>query len=263
MWRWAVAAALTAALVGCGTTPEDGADGGEEAESVDTPQLGTCRALAPEDISLTTDDSPSVPCAGPHTAQTYAVGTMPPTFAGAAYDSPEVGAYAFETCTAQLQKFLGGDESLVMRSLLTWAWFRPAPEAWEAGERWYRCDAVGGSEQSTALLDLPETARGILQGRPDDKWMACVEGASVDAGEKVPCSQTHDWRAVTTIKLGEPSDAYPGDRLVETKTRNFCSDSVGAWLNYPIDFDYGFTWFHEAEWDAGNRRSICWAKTSD
>ena len=45
------------------------------------------------------------------------------------------------------------------------------------------------------------------------------------------------------------------------RTRDFCSRSVAAWLNYPIDYDYGFTWFHEAEWKAGNRRSICWAKT--
>ena len=44
-------------------------------------------------------------------------------------------------------------------------------------------------------------------------------------------------------------------------TRDFCSDSVGAWLNYPVDYDFGYTWFHEAEWEAGNRRSVCWAKT--
>jgi hypothetical protein len=32
-------------------------------------------------------------------------------------------------------------------------------------------------------------------------------------------------------------------------------------MNYPVDFDYGYTWFHEAEWKAGNRRAICWART--
>ena len=45
-------------------------------------------------------------------------------------------------------------------------------------------------------------------------------------------------------------------------TRDYCSKSVGAWLGYPVDYDYGYTWFHEPEWDAGNRRSVCWAKTS-
>ena len=79
----------------------------------------------------------------------------------------------------------------------------------------------------------------------------------------MPCSEPHDWRAVTTIKLGEPDDPYPGDRLVEVRTRDYCSESVSAWMNYPAKFEYGFTWFHEAEWEAGNRRSVCWARTSE
>ena len=45
-------------------------------------------------------------------------------------------------------------------------------------------------------------------------------------------------------------------------TRDYCSDSVGAWLDYPPEYEFGYTWFHEAEWKAGNRRSVCWAKTS-
>ena len=97
--------------------------------------------------------------------------------------------------------------------------------------------------------------------------------------EKIPCSEEHTWRAVTTIVLGEPDEEYPGDKVVAgercteemggadkvvaARTRDYCSDSVGAWLNYPVDYDYGYTWFHEAEWEAGNRRSICWARTKD
>ena len=37
------------------------------------------------------------------------------------------------------------------------------------------------------------------------------------AAARVPCSEPHSWRAVTTIKLGEPEDDYPGDRLVEVR----------------------------------------------
>ena len=32
-------------------------------------------------------------------------------------------------------------------------------------------------------------------------------------------------------------------------------------MNYPVDYEFGYTWFHEAEWKAGNRRSVCWART--
>lgn len=232
-------------------------------DAVDAPEQGVCRQLSLPDIARASDATASVPCSGEHTAETYAVGELPESLADAAYDSPEVGAFAFETCTTELETFLGGDVSVTMRSILTWVWFRPSQKAWDSGARWYRCDAVGGGEQSATLLTLPETARGLLEGRPADAWMACVKGPSVSGSATIPCAKAHDWRAVTTIKLGEPAEAYPGDAQVETTTRDFCSDSVGAWLNYPVDFDYGYTWFHEAEWDAGNRRSICWAKTRD
>ena len=78
---------------------------------------------------------------------------------------------------------------------------------------------------------------------------------------KVPCSEKHDWRAVTTIVLGSQTDPYPGDRVVQSRTRDFCSKSVGAWLDYPVDYDFGYSWFHAPEWEAGNRRSVCWART--
>ena len=87
------------------------------------------------------------------------------------------------------------------------------------------------------------------------------DGASVQKSKKVPCTEKHDWRAVTSIKLGKPADPYPGDRLVQVKSRDYCSDSVGAWMNYPVDYEFGYTWFHEAEWKAGNRLTVCWAKT--
>ncbi|CAN5220408.1 hypothetical protein BH09ACT12_BH09ACT12_08300 [soil metagenome] len=249
-------------LASCGEPATPGADP-EQVDSVEAPELGACRRLTLPAISQPSDATAVVPCDSEHTAQTFKVGALPDQFAEAAYDDPEVGSFAFATCTIALQTFLGGDVSVSMRSIVTWVWFRPSKKAWDEGARWYRCDAVGGGEQSATLVALPETARGLLQGRPDDKWLACVAGTSVDSGPKIPCTQDHDWRAVTTIKLGEPSDDYPGDGLVESKTRDFCSDSVGAWLNYPVDFDYGYTWFHQPEWDAGNRRSICWAKTSE
>jgi hypothetical protein len=236
--------------------------GGEAAEegSVEPPELGACRMLTPEDIQETSNASPVVDCAEKHTAETFAVGTFPDA-AGAEIDDPALGSHVFDVCEKKFRKFLGGDESLVMRATVTWAWFRPSDEAWEKGARWWRCDVVGGGEESTSLVELPETAKGILLGRPDDRWMVCVDGPTVADSVKIPCSRKHTWRAVTTIVLGEQDDPYPGDRLVEVRTRDYCSDSVGAWLNYPVDYDFGFTWFHEAEWEAGNRRSICWART--
>lgn len=252
---------LTLALAGCG---EDGADQGtntdpDQVDAVEAPELGACRELTPEDVALPANATRTLDCAEAHTAQTYAVGQLPEEFDDADYDDEDLGRYAYETCGKKFMAFLGADESLVMRTLVSWAWFRPSEKAWDEGARWYRCDIVGGGDQSESYVDLPETAEGLLLKQPDE-WLVCVNGPSIN-GEKIPCSEPHTWRAVTTIKLGEKSDEYPGDRMVEVKSRDFCSDSVGAWLNYPVDYDFAYTYFHEAEWEAGNRRSVCWAKT--
>jgi len=254
-------AALTL-LTACGEDTDSDVDP-QQLNMVETPELGACRVLTPEDVAQPSNATKTVDCAERHTAETYAVGQLPETFDDADYDDDAVGEFAYKACSTKFQKFLGADESLVMRTVVSWAWFRPSEEAWDKGARWYRCDIVGGGEQSEEYADLPKTAQGLLQGRPKDEWMVCVAGPSVSGAPKIPCSEKHDWRAVTTIKVGEPGEEYPGDRLVEVTTRDFCSDSVGAWLNYPIDYEFGYTWFHEAEWEAGNRRSVCWAKTAD
>ncbi|QNN53335.1 septum formation family protein [Nocardioides mesophilus] len=237
--------------------------GGPGADPVSTqpPEPGQCRALGTDDIARAADESDPVDCADRHTAETFAVGRFPRSVAGDEIDDAALGAHLFDGCRRKFQAFLGGDESVTMRSTVTWSWFRPSDAAWDAGARWWRCDVVGGGEQSVRLLDLPETAKGLLRGKPDDQWMACTDGAAVGDAPTTPCSEDHTWRAVTTIVLGEPADPYPGDDLVKARTRAFCSDSVGAWLGYPVDFDYGFSYFDRVEWDAGNRRSICWART--
>ncbi|MEO5851829.1 MAG: septum formation family protein [Nocardioides sp.] len=249
-------AALLVVLMTSGCS--DGTEVGPDVEQM--PSLGVCRVLSPDDVARPSNASDPVDCAVAHTAETYAVGSLPDRFDDATWDGDDLGAYAYRTCATKFMKFLGADESLVMRTVLNWAWFRPSKESWDAGSRWYRCDVVGGGEQSAAYVDLPTSTEGVLLGRPDDRWLVCAAGESVDDAPKIPCADRHDWRAVTTIKVGKDDDDYPGDRLVEVRTRDFCSDSVGAWLNYPVTYDFGYTWFHEAEWMAGNRRSVCWAR---
>ncbi|HXH79487.1 septum formation family protein [Nocardioides sp.] len=234
-----------------------------DADSVEVPELGVCRVLAPDDVSAPSNSVEVVDCAEEHTAETFAVGALPAGLEDAAYDDPKVGAFAYKTCARAYMKFLGADESMVMRTLLSWAWFRPSEKAWGEGARWYRCDVVGGNEDATSFITLPDTAQGLMSsGLPDDKWMACVNGDSVPGAQRIPCSEKHTWRAVTTIKVGADDDPYPGDRLVEVTTRDYCGDSVSAWLEYPLQYKFAYTWFHEAEWETGNRRSVCWAWTT-
>ena len=227
------------------------------------PRVGACRPLQPKDIAADSNATTPVPCTEAHTSQTFYVGAFPGRFTKTKNpNDPALGAYVFTKCNPSFRRFVGANDSLMLRTTLSWAWFRPSDDEWSKGARWWRCDVVGGQTTSPALLSLPKTAKGLLLGRPDDRWLICVDGPSVAGATKIPCSQRHTWRAVTTIVVGSPQQKYPGDRLVEVRSRDFCSNSVGAWLNYPVGYDYAYTYFHRTEWKAGNRRSVCWAKTN-
>lgn len=253
-----VAAAALALVSACA-----GPFGGEtSADRLTPPQLGTCRDLTPEHLTAPSNATDPVPCSTDHTAQTFAIGTLP-TETGSAYDDKRHGEHVYAACQKAFGEFLGADESVALRSRLSWAWFRPSEKGWTNGARWYRCDVIGGPAGATRLKDLPSDARGMFSTELPDAWMTCARGGTVATGVKVDCTEKHDWRAVTTVKIGQPTDPYPGDRIVEVRSRDFCKDSVGGWMHYPPDYDYGYTWFREAQWSIGNRRSICWARVPD
>jgi len=257
-----IALVAVGALSGCTGSPEDEPDG--EPVSVEPPAIGDCRLLEPDDIAGSSNDTDPVSCKDAHTAETFYVGEFTGKDADLEAEDPALGATVFDRCDKEFRRFTGADESLAMRTVLSWAWFGPSEGAWEEGARWYCCDVVGGTENAEALVGLPRTAKGVLLGIPDDRWLSCVDAATVAGAARIPCSEPHDWRAVSTIMVGTEKEKYPGDRVVEVRSRDSCSDWVGAWMNYPVtDYQFAYTWFPRGEWDAGNRRSICWAKTTD
>lgn len=231
-----------------------------DADRLTPPKVGACRDLAATDLDKATNESPVVPCTQPHTAETFAVGTLPAA-TGSSYRDQRHGRFVFDTCSTAFRDFIGADESLAMRVQLSWAWFRPSERGWGRGARWYRCDLVGGPGGADRLRDLPAQARGMFSTTQPDGWLTCARGTTVARSTKVACSEPHEWRAVTAIKVGLPDDPYPGDRVVQVRSRDRCSDWVGAWTHYASDYDFGYTWFHRAEWESGNRRSVCWART--
>ena len=233
----------------------------DDSDRVSTPKVGVCRDLTASDLNQQTNSTPVVDCAEPHTAVTFAAGTLPYA-TGQAYADVRHDRFVFRTCQKAFADYIGADESGALRVRLSWSWFRPSERGWSQGARWYRCDLVGGPTGASRLVDLPEHARDLLGTGDPDTWLACADGPTVAHGAKVPCTHEHTWRAVTTIKLGQPGDPYPGDDLVQARTRAYCQESVRSWLHYPSDYEYGFTWFKQDRWAEGNRRSICWARTT-
>ena len=110
---------------------------------------------------------------------------------------------------------------------------------------------------------LPRTAQG-LHGREARRGLDALRARAATWPGRRRCRAPRSTTGGRSPRSSSasPTDAYPGDRIAQIRSQQFCSDSVGAWLNYPAtNYDYGVTVFHEAEWKAGNRRSICWART--
>lgn len=255
------------ALSGCGG--DRAAAKGEDPKQVDStalPEVGKCRNLTHEDVAEAYNFDKYVPCDEPHNAETFGAGPLPDEFKDAEYGDEKVNEWAFSQCRKLLEKYVGSDQSLLMRSMLSHVYFGPSEKAWDEGARWIRCDVVGGGQQGAEYVDLPTTTRNLLKVKKvedvEDRWMVCAEGKSVSSA-KVPCSEPHQMRAVTTIKLGEAKTKFLGVAESKKKASQYCKGSVQAWLGYPESFDYGYTWFGEKEWNAGNRWAVCWAVTEE
>ena len=221
-------------LAGCSGSGQGTNVDPDQIDTVESPELGACRVLDPRGRRAAEQRHPHRRLRrGAHGRRRSPWASCPTSSTTPRTTTRSSARFAYRECSTRFEKFLGADESLAMRTVVSWAWFRPSEEAWDQGARWYRCDIVGGGDQSTDYVALPEDAKGLLQGRIDDRWLVCADGPTVAAAARVPCSEAHSWRAVTTIKLGEPEDDYPGDRLVEVQTRDFCDKSVGAVLGYP------------------------------
>ena len=141
----------------CGPVDQETDVDPDQLDAVEAPESGACRLLAPDDVAEPSNATRTVPCSERHTAETYAVGPLPERFQDASYGSEELGLFAYRTCASAFQKFLGADESLVMRTVLSWAWFRPSEKAWDDGARWYRCDVSeeGTRARSTSTCPAP------------------------------------------------------------------------------------------------------------
>src|SRR3546814_11197576 len=115
-----------------------------QVDAVEPPELGACRVLTPDDVGKTNNATKTLDCAEPHTAETFAVGTIPESIAATGYKSEKLGLWAYKTCAAKFAKFLAADESLVMRSIVSWAWFLRSGKGWKDSTEASRAGRGGG-----------------------------------------------------------------------------------------------------------------------
>lgn len=257
-------AAAVVALTGC--TEDTGGTAGTRADRTFTPAAGICHRTDVRESDRTSYDP--VGCDDLHEAETVHVDT----FAGGdratrpAENSP-ARRTAFDACDTAATGHLGGEwrgARLLLRVVV------PTGPAWEAGERWYRCDLseIGGME-----FDDPSprqgSLRGVLGGRSDLAYgcLNVVELPGEEIGgvsELDSCAIPHHaeyagvWRA--------PDQSYADLQSVERPVWDGCRTVAARYLSVPAADDLDdrvkviFRLPPEQQWDAGDRgvRCILW-----
>lgn len=259
---------LLLVLTGCTGSdgPEDAASSGgagsatpEPPEPPRRPKVGDCHRIGWEQaVSPTATDS-RVRCRRRHTAVTFHVGRVERTKAGRPrpVDSARVQRQVARACPERLPDFLGGTVDQVRRSLFRAVWFTPTLEQAEAGAGWFRCDVVAtGAGES--LRRLPAELKGVL-GSPEraEEFALCATGEpGSDSFTRVPCSDQHAWRAVTTVDL--EGDSYPGPEAVESAMEDACSDAATEVASDPLDVRWSQEGPTKVQWRGGQRHGFCW-----
>lgn len=213
------------------------------------------QALAP----TLPDGDTGVPCSGPHTSQTYAVGTLATVVDGhlAAVDSAQAQSQVARTCPRRLSAYLGGDAEKLRLSMLRPVWFTPTVSQAAAGADWFRCDviALAGDQQLAALTG---SLKGVLDSPKSQAWALCATAQPGTAGfARVPCQAQHSWRALSTIDL--PGGAYPGQAKVKAAGQKPCQQAGQAVASDALDYQWGYEWPTAAQWKSGQTYGICWA----
>lgn len=223
------------------------------------PDKGACYRLSYDEAVAPTAAADPVACKRRHNAETYAVGTVDNLVDGhlLAIDSRRVQEAVAQTCPAALGKAVGGTEDDLRLSMVRAVWFTPTVAESDDGASWYRCDLVtlAGTEQ---LAGVKGSLLGVLdtpEGR-DTYGMCGTAGPDDPAFERVPCRDTHSWKAFSVIDL--PGTTYPGRAAITQAGEQPCNDAAAGLAADPLDYQWGFEGPDQQQWNAGQTFIRCW-----
>jgi hypothetical protein len=217
-------------------------------------RLGYQQALSP-----TTKVKP-VPCDSPHTAFTFDVGTLDSVVDGhlLAVDSRHVQDWVAAHCPELFDSFVGGTLQDRRLSMLRAVWFTPTVKQSDRGADWYRCDMIALSGEET-LARLNGQMAGVLdtpEGRTQYGMCGTADPGSDDF-QRVVCSRRHSWRAISTFTF-DGTD-YPGEESVRSEGETACEAAGRGVAADTLNFQWGYEWPTEKQWNAGHTYGLCWA----
>ena len=224
------------------------------------PEEGACYDLTFRQALAPTAGRKPSPCSAAHTSETYAVGTLDTVVDGhlLAVDSQRVQKQVAEACPAALPRFLGGDQAALRLSMFRPVWFTPSLAQSDLGADWYRCDVVivAGDEE---LAEPDASLEGALDKEAlRDRYAMCGTAAPDDEDfERVICGVEHTWRAIRVIPY--PAAKYPGEAAVRDQLESPCEDAGLDVAEDPLDYQWGYEYPTEEQWDMGQTWGLCWA----
>lgn len=230
------------------------------ATSVAGPVDRACYRLDFEEAVAPTAAASEVRCSAPHTAMTYAVGTLDTVVGGhlLAVDSERVQAQVAEACPPALAQFVGGTPEDLQLSMLRAVWFTPTVEESDAGADWYRCDviAIASDKELAPLTGRMAGVLGDSLGRERFGMCGTDEPGATDFA-RVICSAEHSWRAIAIVEFTGVD--YPGEVAARDRGQQPCEAAGRDVADDALNFRWGYEWPTEEQWDAGQAYGLCWA----
>lgn len=230
------------------------------AKAVAAPAEDDCYSLTFDQAVAPTTEAKPQGCRQIHTTETYSVGRLDNVVDGhlLAVDSARVQQQVATSCAKPLTGYLGSTIEKLRLSMIRPVWFTPTVAASDTGARWYRCDviAVAGPDK---LMGLKGRLKGVLGNHATaDDYAMCSTAKPGNADfERVPCSQRHSWKAISTVNL--PAGKYPGQKAAEAAGDAPCRDAARNVATDALNYQWGHEWPTQEQWDGGQTYDVCWA----
>ncbi|MER7114781.1 septum formation family protein [Saccharomonospora azurea] len=206
------------------------------------------------------NDPAPVDCEDPHTVEITASGS----FGGAMAEEPpgrdEVFAAVFPSCRQEAADYLGSSDFdlTTLSAWLLWA----GEEAWDRGERWYRCGVVE-LDKANKAKQRTGSIRNALRGDGVHAHRLCsLTAPSEESPSPTPCNRPHRGEAVALVPMGERSDPIPSEQDFHAAAKEACDDAVVDYLGAPRDdVAAAWRWPDEGAWKQGFTNLTCYLQT--
>jgi hypothetical protein len=275
-WLGAVALVVVASACSTGsgvrvsaapvTSQEPPSTDGAGASGEPAPVVGECHG--PVDTKLIdapADARPSVSCSGPHGLETFYVGEIAPSVTSwpGDHDDPAFAAAVGQACTRRHLAYLGLDPNdvpdLAPDRLQVYAFYVPTRADFEAGARWFRCDAL-----VAPVDDHPTTITGTLKDVYARALPAAYRLCGASLGRTAACDDKHQIEYLAAVPLPDLVD-YPAQRD-DLRVTAACRTPLLAALGLTeerADLAFGYLLPSQDEWDAGLHGATCVVGTTD